>query len=210
MIMNHDNILVTLEKYDADYLRLKVYDRKHKSSGWGFLINQEKLAKAINEEATSYIERDSYSFLSMYKDDRTWCATLTTLKGDPDDLKGYNTIIRINESDFKVLMLGYETIIRWVQHPHVGKSSIKFRGKLPEDIMNKSIVRRAFVKALKNSFHWGRESRINIYRDGTNSFFFAETKGEKRGICGGLVRSTRTVIGKDGNAYQSVYYGVHT
>lgn len=206
----NNNILVKLERYGTDYLRLKVYDRVHGSSGWGFLIDQEKLAKALNEQAESIIEQDGYNYLSMRKVDNVWVATLTVLEGDSDMLRGYRTTINIPEADFKLLLLKYETDIRWVHRPHNSASKIKYRGKLPAEILKNGIIRRAFVNGLKNSFRWGSASTINIYPEGDGSFFFAETINGKRALCGGLIRHTRRVRGKDGNAYEAVCYNVHT
>ena len=74
------------------------------------------------------------------------------------------------------------------------------------NIADDPITRRAFCKAIRNSFKYRNSERIDLWDDGVYDFFFRETRaGGERGICGGLIRHKLTRKG-----HPCVEYSVHT
>lgn len=207
-----NNVLIKLERYDSEYLRLKLYDRRHGSTGWGFLIDRDKLAKAINEHQDTYLDYDGYDFLIMSRiNDLNWKVTLQHCKrGDPDDLRGFRMTVEIPEGDFKVLMLGYDYEIRRLHANESRSSRIVLSDRAMKHIPKDPNEKRAFIKALRDYFKWGVDSEIKLYPDGEQEFYFEETINGKRGICGGLVKSSKKVYGKDAWWHAGCSYSIHT
>ena len=66
--------------------------------------------------------------------------------------------------------------------------------------------RRALSKALARFFQW-RDDSVYLSRDWYAKDFFFRSE---HSISGGLLLSSRTIIGKDGKEHQALVYSVHT
>ncbi len=76
-------------------------------------------------------------------------------------------------------------------------------------LRGKKLQRRAFSKAMRDSFHW-RGSKIELFSDFDQDFSFRESRGQDVGIIGGLCLSQNEVVGKDGRRHPRYSYTVHT
>ena len=211
MTTNRDNVLVKLEKYGADYIRLKTYSRKFGRNGWGFLINCEKIAKAINEGQDEYLERDGHDFLSMRKvDDLIWVATLYDAKGCDEEFTMRRIEFTIPETDLKMLLLGYESEICRLYKKPVAKSRIVLSDQVRANEFVDKLFKRAFCKCMRDSFYWGSDVEIGVYLDGWHDFYFTEHRMNGKGIVGGIVHHTTAIRGNDGKKHPRVIYSIHT
>lgn len=71
---------------------------------------------------------------------------------------------------------------------------------LRDVILPDKLLRRAFLKAIRQSFIWGHDSTVTLFPD-YDGFFFREDHG----ICGGLIISRYQV-----GAHEAVRFSIHT
>lgn len=211
MTTNRDNILVKLEKYSPEFLRLKTYSRRFGSSGWGFLISCEKISKAIVENQEEYIERDGYNFLSMRKrDDVTWAANLFYAVDCGEEFTMRRIEFTIPETDLKMLLLGYESEISRLYKKPVAKSRIVLSDQVRANEFVDKLFKRAFCKCMRDNFYWGSDVEISVYLDGWHDFYFTEHRMNGKGIVGGIVHHVTTIRGNDRKVHPRVIYSIHT
>ena len=70
------------------------------------------------------------------------------------------------------------------------------------NICEQPLIRRAFIKAMRDQFHWPGD-HVTLMRDGPCDFFFFVSGGIP--IAGGLILHETTV-----NGYPRYYYSIHT
>lgn len=65
----------------------------------------------------------------------------------------------------------------------------------------------AFMKAMRDNFRWKDDSRVTLYPDGADSFYF-DASGSWP-LCGGLILHDGIVRTPQGNL-PKLYYSIHT
>ena len=124
------------------------------------------------------------------------------------DLHGIRQEVEIPENQFLTLKQD-GTSIRWLCKPETG--NVRFDAspstQVIHGILGDKRKRRAFSKAMRDNFRWRDNSRITLYPDGADSFYF-DASGSWP-LCGGLILHDGIVRTPQGNL-PKFYYGIHT
>ena len=124
------------------------------------------------------------------------------------DLHGIRQDVEIPENQFFTLMQEGMPI-RWLCKPETG--NVRFDAnpstQVIRGILSDKRKRRAFSKAMRDNFRWKDDSRVTLYPDGADSFYF-DASGSWP-LCGGLILHDGIVRTPHGNL-PKLYYGIHT
>lgn len=191
---------------------LRTFSRKHPLSR-SFIILRKKLREL--EDKKTVIVSDIYSFAALW----LWEGEqgipvleigFSWLNGSEDGhLSGEQETVRVNYNVFLANLAESECQdgreISMLSLPKAGRPRIEFRScwNLRETVREKTI-RKKLGKFLDRHFDWKDAERILITDDFLPySFLFTEMRGEKQGICGGIILHGQEDLKK-------AYYGMHT
>lgn len=206
----NNNILVKLENFDYQYLRIKTFSRKNGRT-WGFLINKNKLSKFINENTgESYLERDGLNHITINDVPEYFSVRIDWLSpGIDNTIHGYVESFEIPKTAIKLLLLNY------IQEHKIlcatARKPVKIENHAARslrEIQKNKYKKRALCKALRDNFKYNGDT-IRFYNDG-ESLYFEDFYNGKRVMNGGLILHKYTTIGKDLAHYPSFRYSVHT
>ena len=197
------NILITLVK-SGQFIGVKTYCRKLGSRG-RFLISQGILRELM----------DSPIGTTKYEEDCGDCVKLVRLADALHvSFVWLNTYgdgsVRGNRQDFGVplskinLVLDSADIVKHLYLPPAPHAEIDAHSvaDVIHEITQNKRLRRAFSKAMRDSFRWQGE-QVTLYRDVRHSFFFTTRSGFPK--CGGLILHEG-----ERNGYPYIYYSIHT
>ena len=167
----------------------------HKRKSGMFYLSRKELEQLI---AKGYIiTRDLYRFAEWSLDIMSDSLNIKFYwlnSSDGINMSGYIEYVEIKYSELsKTLEQGIDTksnILardndRYSQH----RPKLVFHqtGTL-HNVLNNKIVRRKFVRAIRDGFRWPAAEKITFYNDSRYSFYWIETYlGDRRGLCGGLI-----------------------
>lgn len=95
-----------------------------------------------------------------------------------------------------------------IHSPSIGiKMNFSNAQKAIHQMITNSLMRRAFCKQISRSFQWIGTTEIQFFNDFMKgSFFFAESRGDRRGLCGGFICHSFL----DENGREKYRYSIHT
>ena len=205
---NLPNILLKAERRD-NLIAIQTYDRAHGRKG-RFLILMDALQAWLDgDREHSFCDSDCGNFLILHlygdfcKMQLFWLSEY-----DSGDMHGIRQDVEIPENQFLTLMQDGTPIYRLCK-PQTG--NVRFDAspstRVIRGILDDKRKRRAFSKAMRDNFCWKDDSRVTLYPDGADSFYF-DASGSWS-LCGGLILHDGIVRTPQGNL-PKLYYSIHT
>lgn len=205
---NLPNILFRAERQD-NLIAIQTYGRAHDRKG-RFLICMDALQAWLdgNREHPFYdSDCGNFLILRLYggfcKMQLFWLSEYGS-----GDLHGIRQDVEFPESLLFSLMQD-GTPIRRLCKPQT--ENVRFDAspstRVIRSILSDKRKRRAFSKAMRDNFRWKDDSRVTLYPDGADSFYF-DASGSWP-LCGGLILHDGIVRTPQGNL-PKLYYGIHT
>lgn len=197
------NILVRLSASD-DCIILSTYCRQHGRRG-RFFMTRRSLEEALSRR--HFLDADCGNFLSMYIHNDKCYFTVSWLSNSYGYLTGIQQDFEIPEDILRDVVCNGKAH-NYLYTPHESMSYIKLHGNAEKfnRIVPDKRARRAFSKAMRDSFKYYDRPVVHLYPDGSYGFYF---EIENDSLCGGLIRHDSTK--KVGNAtYQRTVFSVHT
>ena len=205
---NLPNILLKAERRD-NLITIQTYDRAHGRKG-RFLICMDALQAWLDgDRERPLYDSDCGNFLVLRMYGGFCNMQLFWLSEyGSGDLHGIRQDVEIPENQLLTLMQD-GTPIRYLSKPQTCNVRIDAvpSAKVIRSIQKDKNKRRAFSKAMRNNFRWKDSSRITLYPDGTDSFYF-DASGSWS-LCGGLILHNDIIRTPQGNL-SKLYYGIHT
>ena len=201
-----NSILIKLSTDDgSEFIGIKTYDRLHGSHG-RFLVARSAISQLLQcPNCAVYYDSDCGNFLEIRHADGNLWTRITWINLYSDGaVKGFQQTFSIPDKVIEPLLSSGGNARRLCTHsckPTTIRAS-PMAAKLIRNIAEDRHLRRAFSKAMRDSFNWQGES-ITLYEDGKYCFYFTTKSGFPK--CGGLILHE----GKR-NGYPYVYYSVHT
>ena len=203
---NMTNVLLKLSE-DGDYIAISTYCRRHGRRG-RFLIHKEQMQQVLEARPSTLYDSDCGNHVTIRNYNDTLHITFDWLSEYSDGtLKGFRQKLEVPVVVFTELMKAGEPM-RYLYRVRHAQARIKAipAAKVIREVQKSRIIRSAFRKALRDSFHWKGDT-VTLYRDGGMDFFFRTASG-----CpaeGGLILH-RTTVRTPVGMRPKVYYGVHT
>ena len=124
------------------------------------------------------------------------------------DLHGIRQNVEIPENRLLTLMQD-GTPVRYLSKPQTCNVRIDAvpSAKVIRSIQKDKNKRRAFSRAMRDNFRWKDSSRVTLYPDGADSFYF-DASGSWP-LCGGLILHNDIIRTPQGSL-PKLYYGIHT
>lgn len=196
--MNYmDDIMLTVKK-DGDWLYLSAYDRKHGKSG-RFLSGIEQVMYELEKnDYVSFVDVDCGNFLHFRRNKDKVLLDFVWISGN-DNFIGYRQYAEISYATLRQMCYAENPTQKFLCHAENSVSPKIDASRACRNIRRaiaEKHSRRAFIRAMRNSFRW-KDERVTLYNDGQYDFFFQTDKG----LCGGLIRHEY-----DGK----ITYSVHT
>ena len=194
---NMDDIMLKVEK-DGNWLRLSTYDRKHGKSG-RFLSGIEQVMYELEKnDYVSFVDADCGNFLHFRRNKGKVLLDFVWIRGN-DNFTGHRQHAEISYDALRQMCYGENFTQKFLCHAE-NSYSAKIDASNACRNIRRAIAekhsRRAFIRAMRNSFRW-KDERVTLYNDGQYDFFFQTDKC----LCGGLIRHEH-----DGK----ITYSVHT
>jgi hypothetical protein len=206
----NNNIMVKLENFDHQYIRLKTYSRKNGRT-WGFLIDKNKLSKFINENTgESYLERDGLNIITINDISEHFSVRIDWLSpGIGNAIHGYAELFEIPKTAVKLLLLNY------IQEHKIlyttGRKPVKIENRAARslrEIQKNKYKKRALCKALRDNFKYNGDT-IRFYNDG-ESLYFEDFFNGRCVMNGGLILHQYNARNRAGDHFPAFRYSVHT
>ena len=205
---NLPDILFRAERRD-ELIALRTYDRAHGGKG-RFLIVMDALQEWLNGgRERPFYDSDCGNLLVLRLHGGVCRMRIVWLSAYGNgELHGVQQDVEIPENQLLTLIRD-GTSIRRLCRPQTGSVHFDARpaGQVIRGVLSNKRKRRAFSKALRDSFRWRDDSRVTLYPDGADSFYF--DAGGDWPMCGGLILhedKVRTLRG----SFPRLYYGIHT
>lgn len=193
---NMDDIMLKVKK-DGAWLYLSTYDRKHGKSGRFLSLVIQVLDKLENDYA-SFVDEDCGNFLHFQRNKDKVLLDFVWIRGS-DNFTGHRQHAEISYVALRQMCYAENSTQKFLCHAE-NSCSAKIDASNACRNIRRAIAekhsRRAFIRAMRNSFRW-KDERVTLYNDGQYDFFFQTDKG----LCGGLIRHEH-----DGK----ITYNVHT
>lgn len=191
---------------------LRTFSRKHPLSR-RFIILRKKLRELEEKKMVIVSDIHSFAALCLCEGEQgipVLEIVFSWLNGSEDGhLSGRQETVRVNYNVFLANLAESERLdgkeVSILSLPKCRKPKIEFCScrNLKEVVREKSI-RKKLGKFLDRHFDWKDAERILVTDDfPPYSFLFTEMRGEKRGICGGIIFHKLENPSK-------AYYGMHT
>lgn len=196
--MNNDIMLKV--KKDGSWLSFVTYDRKHGRS-MRFLTLAESAMEALDKnEYAHFLDADCGNFVRLSRVEDKLRIVFTWLSScNDDDIRGYRQHVEIPYSALAACYAENSTR-KFLCHAEISVSARIDSSRACRNIQRaiaEKHSRRAFIRAMRDSFQWRGEETIVLYDDWGNDFFFSASSG----LHGGLIRNEH-----DGK----ITYSVHT
>ena len=181
---NMGNIMVKVEK-DGNWLYLSTYDRKHGKSG-RFLSRIEQVMDELKKnDYVSFVDVDCENFLHFRRNKDMVFLDFVWIRGN-DDIRGYRQHAEISYDVLRQMCYAENSTQKFLCHAENSVSAKVDASNACRNIRRaiaEKHSRRAFIRAMRNSFRW-KDECVTLYNDGQYDFFFQTDKG----LCGGLIR----------------------
>lgn len=184
--MNYmDDIILTVKK-EGSWLSFVTYNRKHGRS-MRFLTWAEIAMEALDKNKyAQFLDGDCGNFVRLYRvEDKLRIAFTWLSSCNDDDIRGYRQHVEIPYSALAACYVENSTQ-KFLCHAENSVSAKVDASNACRNIRRaiaEKHSRRAFIRAMRNSFRW-KDECVTLYNDGQYDFFFQTDKG----LCGGLIR----------------------
>ena len=202
------DILVKMQR-DDNMIALRTYSRKSGARGRFLILADALQAWLDGERERPFYDADCGNFLILRLYGGFSMIQLFWLSEYSNgDLHGIRQNVEIPENQLLTLMQD-GTSIRYLSKPQTCNVRIDAipSAKVIRSIQKDKNKRRAFSKAMRDNFRWKDDSRVTLYPDGTDSFYF-DASGSWP-LCGGLILHNDIIRTPQGNL-SKLYYGIHT
>ena len=202
------DILVKMQR-DDNMIALRTYSRKGGARGRLLIFADALQAWLDGDRERPFYDADCGNFLILRLYGGFSMIQLFWLSEYSNgDLHGIRQNVEIPENQLLMLVQN-GTPIRYLSKPQTCNVRIDAvpSAKAIRSIQKDKNKRRAFSKAMRDNFRWKDSSRITLYPDGADSFYF-EASGSWP-LCGGLILHDGIVRTPQGNL-SKLYYGIHT
>ena len=190
---------------DGHYVGVSTYERDHGSRG-RFLLSWHLIMDVLTgrENRIKY-DTDCGHFAELWLEDEQLYVRFTWLSQfDRDRVQGFIQTIRLPKK-LMIAMLGVKGRRMYLCQPVRRQAKIDATGvasTIQRILLNK-LTRRAFIKAMRDSFQWPGDE-VKLYNDGVYNFYFTTKSGFPK--CGGLILHE----GGERTTHPYVYYSIHT
>ena len=153
------NVLIKLTA-DDDFIAISTYCRKHGRKG-RFLIFKERLQRILEENSGTLYDSDYGNHVAIHNYNDTLHITFDWLSEYSDGtLKGFRQQLEVPVVVFTELMKTGEPM-RYLYRVRHAQARIKAipAAKVIREVQKSHIIRSAFRKALRDSFHWKGDTR---------------------------------------------------
>lgn len=204
--MNAGPILVKLS-LDGYYLAISTYCRKRGRHG-RFLIETQAVRDLLDGTIMQLNDMDLGSHVKICAWDGIARVCFDWLSVFSDgELRGFRQQFELPVSTLQtVIDTGEPVRYLYQEHEQQARIDTLLAGKNIRHILGSKIQRRAFVKAIRDNFHW-RNTTVSMCPDGIDDFYFTNSDGCPAN--GGLIYQwghVSTPIGMKSR----YYYAVHT
>lgn len=217
MVSNKTRILVSFEPTGYGYIIIHI-NGFERGRSQGFYLNRENFSHWLDQapwKSPTYIDSDICSFLKV-EDLENGRLRFTffwfTAVGD-NRFCGHKDIFSLpfSEVSQSVELQKPKRLCAVVEdgHPQARIMLSDNAHRKVHRLRGKKLQKRAFAKAMRDSFHW-HDSKVELFADFDDDFYFREKRGEDVGIAGGLCLSQSEIVGKDGRLHPRYSYTVHT
>lgn len=185
-------------KKDGDWLYLSTYDRKHGKSGRFLSLVIQVLDELEKNDYASFIDEDCENFLHFRRNKDKVLLDFVWIRGN-DNFTGHRQRAEISYAALRQMCYAENSTQKFLCHAENSYSAKIDASRACRNIQRaiaEKHSRRAFIRAMRNSFRW-KDERVTLYNDGQYDFFFKTDKG----FVGGLIRHEY-----DGK----ITYSVHT
>lgn len=212
--MNSRNILVKLSRNDS-LIAVTTISRKHLRQG-RFLICANNLRHWMQEHerfGETFIDTDCGRYLTIRLNGRKYDIRIAWLNSawyaESEEVTGHIQNFSIDADDLRSLVFTDNMPeIRRLHQPEWRQSKIIMDARC--GVSKNKLVRRAFIKAMRDCFKWGTDENILLYPDGANGYGFVESVDGKQCIRGGLIAHWNNLQASNGRTYTKVTFSVHT
>lgn len=199
-----DSILVKLECNNA-YFGIRTFDRTHGRKG-RYLIVVSRLKEILSTDASDVALDTDYPNIAVFQHRdgllKVKLLWLTLLHNN--DVIGFIQRIDIPDSLVSAVVNDHKPK-SFLMKPHDRSSHIDTQGSAStiRNVLKSKYQRRAFSKAMRDSFQWGDEEVVTLTSDGKDDFYFTTKSGYPKN--GGLILHQGIRKG-----HPSLFYSVHT
>lgn len=194
---------------ESCFFALRTYSRERGYNG-RFLISQESLLEWYeSDRKRDFFEKDLWNILEMRIHKQSVMFRITWLSSDGnDDVKGFQQLFKIPESKLRDLLYAQKAV-RHLHYdcPQQARIHTERAAKTLRVIQSNPLIRRAFIKAMRDCFQW-RDEDVYLYPDFSNSFYFKTRSGFP--TCGGLILHRANVSSPIEGQLDKYFYSVHT
>ena len=201
--MNSDDVLIKLD-WDRGYVSVKTIDRPHHGS-IRFMIAESLLSRVINDaEGSSVFDMDCGNFAQIWAQGKNIYFRFVWLTSYAENsVSGYVQNISVPEERIAGLLDTHVPLrYLYAPPPKSAKIDVTRAQATLRRILQNSRIKRAFSKAMRDSFLWPGE-KITLMDDGGHNFYFVTKSGFPRN--GGLILSRSTRQG-----HHCFCYSIHT
>ncbi len=196
-------VLVKLS-YSYGYCAVRTYSRK--DGGFGrFLIGKTILEQVMTDPGGHlFFDTDCANIVQLWRDGDSVVLTLYWLNVLSDGrINGLRQKVAVPIEKLK-LVLESQTSVRLIYRQPVNTATIdaKPAATTIRNVCQDNQIKRAFIKAMCDQFHWHGD-HVTLMRDGEFDFFFRTKSGCP--ICGGLILHETSWQGRT-----RYYYAIHT
>ena len=211
----HSYALFTIAD-DGQFLALSTYTPSHGRSS-RFFVFKSSISKWLAGEDTSFMDTDCGSFVRFTRESSEKIfVEFTWLSDSMNNLvRGYRQRFTVPVQMFLEVLNGQKKAKLLVStEASMAHSTLCFsrdaHAQAHKICANKA-KRRALMKALRDGFHWGN-CTVSLYCDYECGFYFSENKSPDVpwSLNGGLVLHDTTIVGKDGQPHEKLYYSLYT
>ena len=202
------DVLVKMRR-DDNMIALRTYSRKSGARGRLLIFADALQAWLDGDRERPFYDADCGNFLILRLYGGFSMIQLFWLSEYSNgDLHGFRQIVEIPENQLLMLMQDGTPIhyLSKLQTCNVRIDAIP-SAKVIRSIQKDKNKRRAFSKAMRDNFRWKDSSRVTLYPDGADSFYF-DASGSWP-LCGGLILHNDIIRTPQGNL-PKFYYGIHT
>lgn len=190
---------------DACFLGIKTYSREQGKHG-RFLLKRELIEELLSGGSIDEITDTDYgSFVAVRLSNDFFVFRFYWLcEYENQVLKGVRQTFSLPKSAIEALLSGSIVTKNYFYQPMERHAKIDFTAasRTIRNILSDRHIRRAFSKAMRDSFQWPGELVV-LHNDGGCNFFFTTERALR--ICGGLILHEGAK-----NGYPCVYYSTHT
>ena len=201
-----DSIMVKLS-IDGCYLAVSTYCRKHGRRG-RFLIETRSVRDLLDGTIMQLNDMDLGSHVKICAWDGIARVCFDWLSVFSDDaLRGFRQQFELPVSLLQDLIdTGEPVRYLFQEHEQQARIDTLAAGRNIRHILSSRIQRRAFVKAMRDNFHW-KNTTVSFCSDGIDDFYFVNSDGCPAN--GGLIYQWANVSTPIGMKSR-YYYAVHT